>query len=73
MDYKEKYDKALERARKYKNYGYITINYALNNIFPELNESEDERIRKALITFFQRFPYDRKRLFSLEMQNKLAQ
>ena len=29
------------------------------DIFPELAESEDERIRKALIQFFQRFPYDR--------------
>ena len=25
--------------------------------FPELKESEEERIRKALITFFKHFPY----------------
>lgn len=32
--------------------------YVLESLFPELKESEDERIRKELITFFQRFPYD---------------
>ena len=31
----------------------------IENIFPELKESEDERMRKALIRFFQWFPYDR--------------
>lgn len=31
----------------------------LFDLFPELKESEDERIRKELITFFQRFPYER--------------
>ena len=32
---------------------------ALETLIPELKESEDERIKKALIQFFQRFPYDR--------------
>lgn len=45
------YDKALERAREYKKYDYMMINVALDNIFPELKESEDERIRKELIKF----------------------
>jgi len=47
------YDEALERARKYKKYDYMMINVALDNIFPELAESEDERIRKKLIFDFQ--------------------
>ena len=29
----------------------------LSYIFPELKENEDVRVRKSLITFFQRFPY----------------
>ena len=42
MDYKKKYKDALEKAKK---------NECLENIFPELKESEDERIREALIYF----------------------
>ena len=38
------YDKALERAKKLYEQGTITEN--LSYIFPELKESEDERIRK---------------------------
>ena len=40
MDYKEEYQKALERAKK---------GLPIDEVFPELKESEDERIRKALI------------------------
>ena len=40
MDYKEKYEQALERAKNGE---------SLENIFPELQESEDERIRKLLL------------------------
>lgn len=48
-NYEERYRAALERARELSktvtgaNYEYI---------FPELKESEDERIRKALIDYF---------------------
>ena len=38
-----KYEEALERARK---------GMPIDEVFPELKESEDERIRKALIRFF---------------------
>jgi len=53
MDYKQKYEQALERAKKeYKNHeafkGFCEM---LVYIFPELKESEDERIRKALIQY----------------------
>ena len=44
-DYKEKYEEALEKARKLDEDGC----HVLRDVFPELNESEDERIRKALI------------------------
>ena len=40
------YDEALERAKKYMAKGYDVL---MPEIFPELRESEDERIRKGLI------------------------
>ena len=54
MNYKEKYEIALERARALHDEA-IAKGYALDYvkdyeaIFPELAESEDERIRKALV------------------------
>ena len=59
-----------EKARRYDEAKYIMKEYLESGIagviaentikkaFPELAESENERIRKALITFFNRFPYD---------------
>ena len=56
------YDKALERARIWQNHLYRTNNsyYAneLNYIFPELKESEDEKIRKQILSFLKEFEYD---------------
>ena len=55
MEYEKKYKEALDRAKKewssnldnaYKNY-----RERLEIIFPELNESEDEKIRKELMDF----------------------
>ena len=51
MDYEKAYKEALERARKLYEKG--TITESLNYIFPELKESEDERIRKELIDAIQ--------------------
>ena len=56
MDYEKKYKEALERAKYYREgipdrkleNGENILDY----IFPELKESEDERIRKALINVF---------------------
>ena len=55
MDYEKKYKEALERAKDFKN---GIVQFALDPgesivhyIFPELRESEDERIRKELIEF----------------------
>ena len=43
----EAYDEALERAKK------LHDKIDIKEIFPELNESEDERIKKAIIEFFE--------------------
>lgn len=42
------YDEALKRAREAADCGYVSHNF-VSDIFPELKESEDERIRKLLI------------------------
>ena len=59
MDYKKKYEDALERCRKEFNfnnlaYSHEEIRQRLESVFPELkeSESEDERIRKSLIKSF---------------------
>ena len=51
MDYKNKYEQALERARIWKDKSGMSEDKQgiLDDIFPELAESEDERIRKALM------------------------
>lgn len=49
MNYKEKYNQALERARDYHSKDYMLINNAIENIFPELKENEDEKNIKDLI------------------------
>ena len=51
MDYEKKYNEALERAKQIRN-GNPSSGTAIvvcEQIFPELRESEDERIRKWLI------------------------
>ena len=52
MTYEEKYKQALERARKewVENLDNCYTNYRerLEIIFPELKESEDEKIREAI-------------------------
>lgn len=50
MNYEERYNQALERARYYHDRDNI---HFLENIFPELRESEDERIRKEIIQSIQ--------------------
>ena len=56
MDYKEKYEEALERAKKWyfapnSNKIPTFANRVIKEIFPELKESEDERIRKQIKAF----------------------
>ena len=47
MDYKEKYEQALERAKKLYEQG--TITESLSYVFHELKVIEGERIRKAIV------------------------
>ena len=74
MDYEKKYKEALERAKDYYEKGYLMINAALEKMFPELNESEDETIRKELINFFKSrlagFPQCEKYIAWLEKQGE---
>ena len=46
MDYEKKYKEALERAKSFELPEYKNI---MASVFPELQESDDERIRKAII------------------------
>ena len=55
-DYEKKYKESLERAMEYKN-GEIERELEIGEnimeyVFPELKESNDERIRKILINYF---------------------
>ena len=52
-NYEEKYKEALERARTWKEKSGMPKNKQsiLDDIFPELKESEDERIRKELLDY----------------------
>lgn len=56
MDYEKMYKEALERARANykadKEVGFLENCDMLELIFPELTESEDERIRMELVAFF---------------------
>ena len=46
------YDEAIERARKLYERG--TITESLGHVFPELKESDDERVRKEIISYLKR-------------------
>ena len=50
MDYEKKYKEAIKKAREWYNDAKINIGFKANLeiLFPELKESEDERIRKAI-------------------------
>ena len=52
MNYEQKYKEALEKARQFSEHPLQEDSSSIvEYIFPELKESEDERIRKALIRF----------------------
>ena len=53
MDYKEKYEQAIENIKKIKaaNKDNKVLVDFIDYKYPELKESEDERIRKALILY----------------------
>lgn len=52
MDYEKRYKEALEKANAAHKDEDRHLKATLERIFPELNENEDERIRKMLIEFF---------------------
>ena len=52
MDYKEK----LEEAKELYNTANADQKYALELLFPEIKENEEERIRKTLIEYFNAYP-----------------
>ena len=52
-DYKKKYEQALERARDMLSYKEVRQE-DMEYLFPELKESEDERIRKEIIDYINR-------------------
>ncbi len=52
MNYEKKYNEALERARNLYPGVHSHNKAMLEQIFPELAESEDERIRKWLVGYF---------------------
>ena len=60
MSYEEKYNKLVNAVKilRETNPSDEGIRNWVNDNVPELAESKDERIRKALITFFRSFPYD---------------
>jgi len=50
------YDKALERAKQVRKYSSDLAEIKrMEEIFPELRESEDERIRKEILEYSQQF------------------
>lgn len=80
MDYEKAYKQALERARKLYNEAvandYVSDMEDYEQIFPELCESEDEKIRKEIIRFLADkisiYPYIKKQWISwLEKQKPI--
>ena len=52
--YKEKYERALAKAKEQYNFPCMrSCMGILEEIFPELKESEDEKIRKEIVRFIQ--------------------
>lgn len=52
----KRYDKAIERAKGLIDFSSDSELKTLEYVFPELRESEDEKIRKDLIKWFNEFP-----------------
>ena len=69
------YDKALERAKKELNTcGSQDCDAArqIFRLFPELKESEDGKIKKALMKFIEKFPYERLENDGVSVKDALA-
>ena len=68
MDYKEK----LEEAKRLYETANQDQRYVLESLFPELAESEDERIRKTLVEFFTDWGKSRSHCWSFSIPKILA-
>lgn len=56
MDYEKEYNTALERASKLRvRNPFDTVGQMVEHIFPELKETEDEKIRKVLVGYFKSY------------------
>lgn len=56
MDYEKAYKEARERAKAFLGKGFRGEDLLVECVFPELKESEDERIRKELIQYLKDYP-----------------
>ena len=73
MNYEQKYKDALERARQeYYTTENVERKQWLEELFPVLKESEDERIRKKLIEFFKDWGKSLSHCWSLSIPDILA-
>lgn len=74
MDYKEKYNKLVESIKKLQeaNPSDDGIQNWVNDNVPELRESEDVRIRKGLIEFFEDWKETKSHLWGMKVNDILA-
>ena len=70
MNYEQKYKEALKRAKEINNEKCAQPFNVMTRVFPELKESDDERIRKQIISFLKEFEYDHYR--SLDFSSWIA-
>ena len=65
MNYEKAYKEALKRASKLRVQNqFDTVSQMMEHIFPELGESEDERIRKEIYKYFRDLQLSSDREFS---------
>ena len=74
MDYEKLYKEALNKAKSkiWNDKGHVLYEDDIVEIFPELAESEDDRIKKALIKCMERFPYDRLEINGVSIEDAIA-
>ena len=73
MDYEEKYNAALERAKKLQETCDSTAVVGwCEYIFPELKESEDVRIKKTLIAFFRDWERTKSHCWNVNVSDIIA-
>ncbi len=73
MNYEEKYNAALERAKKLQETcDSTTVVGWCEYIFPELKESEDVRIKKTLIAFFRDWEITKSHCWNVNVSAILA-